>query len=113
MNKLFENTFNYKVIYIFKIYDKLHEGILKIGESTLKSNSNINLLIDNCDELNESAKNRIKQYTNTIGVQEDLLYTTLAIDNKNKVFKDKNVHKVLKNSGIKKHNFGNEKNIRE
>ena len=113
MNKLFENTFNYKVIYIFKIYDKLHEGILKIGESTLKSDSNINLLIDNCDELNESAKNRIKQYTNTIGVQEDLLYTTLAIDNKNKVFKDKNVHKVLKNSGIKKHNFGNEKNPEE
>ena len=113
MDNFFENTFNYKVIYIFKIYDKQHEGILKIGESTLKTDLMSTELKDNCIELNNSAKNRIKQYTNTIGVQEDLLYTTLAINNKNKIFKDKDVHKVLKNSGIKKHDFGNEKNPEE
>ena len=113
MSKVFENTFNYKVIYVFKIYDKLHEGILKIGESTLKSDSKIEMLVDNCEELNISAKNRIKQYTNTVGIQEDLLFTTLAIDNNNKIFKDKSIHKVLLNSGIKKHNFGNDKNPEE
>ena len=109
----FNNTFNYKVIYIFKIYDDLHKGILKVGESTLKTNNNIDVLTDNCDELNKSARNRIKQYTNTIGVQEELLYTTLAIDKKGRVFKDKDVHRVLKNSGIKKHEFNNKKNPEE
>lgn len=110
---MFNNTFNYKVIYVFKIYDELHKGILKVGESTLKSNIEKEKLTDNCELLNQSARDRIRSYTNTIGVQEELLYTTLAIDNNNKVFKDKNVHKVLKNSGIKKHDFKNKKNPEE
>lgn len=109
----FNNTFDYKVIYIFKIYDEIHKGILKIGETTLKTNHSIDLLNDNSDELNKAAQNRIKQYTNTIGVQEELLYTTLAITNNKKVFKDKDVHRVLKNSGIKKHEFNNNKNPEE
>lgn len=107
------STFSYKVIYVFKIYDELHEGILKIGESTLISSKNVSELTDNCYELNDSASKRIKQYTNTIGVQEDLLYTTLAIDKNNKFFKDKDVHFVLENSGIKKHDFENTKNPQE
>lgn len=107
------STFSYKVIYVFKIYDELHEGILKIGESTLVSSKNVSELADNCYELNDSASKRIKQYTNTIGVQEDLLYTTLAIDKNNKFFKDKDVHFVLENSGIKKHDFENTKNPQE
>ena len=109
----FVNTYSYKIIYIFRINDELHKGILKIGESTLNTNKNISELFDNCDDLNDSAKNRIRQYTNTIGVQEDLLYTTLAIDNKNRTFKDKDVHKVLRNSGIIKHDFGNDKDPAE
>jgi hypothetical protein len=113
MNNLFGSTFNYKVVYIFQIYDKAHQGILKVGESTLKSNLPKDELIDNSEELNQSAKDRIRSYTNTIGVQENLLYTTLAINNKNKIFKDKEVHKVLKNSGIKKHDFHNDKNPEE
>ena len=105
----FISTYSYKVIYIFKIDDDLHKGIIKIGESTLSTNKNIEELVDNCNELNNSASNRIRKYTNTIGVQEELLYTTLAIDNKKRTFKDKDVHKVLKNSGIVKHDFGNDK----
>ena len=96
-NYRFVNTYNYKLIYIFKIDDESHKGILKIGEATLSTNKMVDELTDNCDDLNDSAKNRIRQYTNTIGVQEDLLFTTLAIDNKNKTFRDKEVHKVLKN----------------
>ncbi len=109
----FVNTYDFKIIYIFKIDDELHKGILKIGEATLNTVKSISELADNCDELNNSAKNRIRQYTNTIGVQEDILYTTLAIDNKNRTFKDKDVHKVLKNSGIIKHDFGNDKDPAE
>ena len=109
----FVSTYNYKIIYIFKIDDNLHKGIIKIGEATLNTNKSIEELTDNCDDLNVSATNRIRQYTNTIGVQEDLLYTTLAIDNNNKTFKDKDVHKVLKNSGIIKHDFGNTKDPTE
>lgn len=109
----FVSTYNFKVIYVFKIDDKLHKGILKIGESTLNTNKYISELSDNCNDLNDSARYRIRQYTNTIGVQEDLLYTTLAIDNKNRTFKDKDVHRVLKNSGIIKHDFGNDKDPAE
>lgn len=109
----FVNTYNFKIIYVFKIDDELHKGILKIGESTLNTNKSIGELSDNCDELNDSARNRIRQYTNTIGVQEDLLYTTLAIDNKKRTFKDKDVHRVLRNSGIIKHDFGNDKDPAE
>lgn len=109
----FVNTYNFKLIYIFKIDDELHKGILKIGESTLNTNKPISELVDNCEELNNSARNRIRQYTNTIGIQEDLLYTTLAIDNKKRTFKDKDIHRVLKNSGIIKHDFGNEKDPAE
>lgn len=109
----FVNTYNFKLIYIFKIDDELHKGILKIGESTLNTNKSISELVDNCEELNNSARNRIRQYTNTIGIQEDLLYTTLAIDNKKRTFKDKDIHRVLKNSGIIKHDFGNEKDPTE
>lgn len=112
-NYRFVNTYNYKLIYIFKIDDESHKGILKIGEATLSTNKMVDELTDNCDDLNDSAKNRIRQYTNTIGVQEDLLFTTLAIDNKNKTFRDKEVHKVLKNSGIVKHDFGNDKDPAE
>ena len=109
----FVSTYSYKIIYVFKIDDELHKGILKIGESTLNTNKSVSQLTDNCAELNDSASNRIRQYTNTIGVQEDLLYTTLAIDNKNRTFKDKDVHKVLRNSGIIKHDFGNDKDPAE
>lgn len=113
MDSVFSSTFSYKVIYVFKINDSIHKGILKVGESTLKSDLLPKDLPDNSEMLNKSALNRIRNYTNTIGVQEELLYTTLAINNKNKIFKDKDVHKVLKNSGIKKHDFKNNKNPEE
>lgn len=113
MNNGFKSTFKYKVIYVFTIYDDLHKGILKVGETTLNSNKNIDELIDNCADLNNAAKTRIRQVTNTIGVQEELLYTTVAINKKRSTFRDKDVHRVLLNSGIAKHNFNNEKNPEE
>lgn len=109
----FKNTFSYKLIYVFTIYDRLHQGILKIGETTLNTDKEINELQDNCEELNNAAKKRIRNYTNTIGVMEHLLYTTLAMTDKKGTFKDKDVHNVLVNSGIKKHDFKNEKSPEE
>lgn len=106
---IFNNTFNYNIIYVFKIHDELHKDILKVGKATVKTNLDVSQLEDNSEPLNEAAKKRIRRYTNTVGVQEDLLYTTLAINNKNVIFKDTDVHDVLTNSGIKKHDFKNEK----
>ena len=35
----FEKTFEYKLIYVFRINDKAHEGLLKIGEATIRMRS--------------------------------------------------------------------------
>ena len=48
----FVSTYSYKIIYIFKIHDELHKGILKIGEATLNTNKLLTELIDNCNDLN-------------------------------------------------------------
>ena len=114
MDKIsFNNAFSYKLIYVFTIYDRLHQGVLKIGETTLTTSKEKTELPDNSEDLNNAAKKRIRNYTNTIGVMEHLLYTTLAITNKNITFKDKDVHNVLINSGIKRHDFKNEKKPEE
>ncbi len=109
-NISFENVFSYKLIYILAINDEAHEGLLKIGDATLKTDQPIEKLIPNCSLLNKSAKKRIGTYTNTAGIDYKLLYTQLAvkkeknkIDKKDKLvaFRDYEVHNVLKASNIK------------
>ena len=109
-NISFENVFSYKLIYILAINDEAHEGLLKIGDATLKTDQPIEKLIQNCSLLNKSAKKRIETYTNTAGIDYKLLYTQLAvkkeknkIDKKDKLvaFRDYEVHNVLKASNIK------------
>ena len=101
-DSIFSSTFGYKLIYIFRINDAKHKGIVKIGDATIHYENNIQNLKDNCDILNESAKNRIDQYTKTAGISYELLYTTLAITNNGKAFRDYKVHELLKRSGIEK-----------
>ena len=108
----FTPTFSYKLVYIMRINDENHEGLLKIGDATIDTEKSITDLVPNCRELNQAAKERISSYTRTASIPYDLLYTELAIkevnkDGKNKIvaFRDKNVHKVLERSGIKKHKF--------
>lgn len=101
-DNVFDSTFAYKLIYVFRINDKAHEGILKIGDASIHYEGNIQNLKDNCDELNDAATKRINQYTRTAGIVYQLLYTTLAITNDGKAFRDYKVHKVLKRSGIEK-----------
>ena len=107
----YQTSLKAKLIYIFRINDKAHAGCVKIGEATLPEASSLNLP-PNCHELNQAAKARINQYTQTAGVDYDLLHTelTLHIEGGSIVsFNDKAVHEVLLRSGVKRHDFSTEK----
>ena len=113
----FNQTFSYKLIYVFRINDNKHNGLLKVGEATCTTNTSPENLLPNCKELNLAAKKRINQYTNTAVIDYDLLYTELAmkINEKGKVvaFSDHDVHKVFERSNIKKHIFDSEHKANE
>lgn len=113
MKNKFLATFEYKLIYIFRINDENHNGYLKIGDATIHTISSLCDLKNNCEELNKAAKKRINQYTVTAGIVYELLHTEIAVTNKNKSFRDYDVHNVLKRSGIKKHFFETEDNQNE
>ena len=51
----FESSFSYKLIYIFRINDQAHEGLLKIGDATLKTDEAVDSLPPNCKKLNQAA----------------------------------------------------------
>lgn len=105
---IINSTLKSKLIYIFGIADEAHEGCLKIGEATLDEDCNIFDLKPNCDALNKAARQRINQYTQTAGIEYQLMHTELAIRSKNKTiqgFNDKQVHDVLLRSGIKRKEF--------
>ncbi len=109
----FHSTFSYKLIYIFRINDKAHQDLLKIGDTSIDTETDA--LAPNSKPLNEAAKQRIKSYTHTAGIQFELLHTELAVRtvNKNGVlktesFRDYQVHQVLRRSGIKNHYFDKE-----
>ncbi len=104
----FTSTFSYKLIYIFRINDKIHSGKLKIGEATVHTNRKLVELQPNSEELNKAAKDRINSYTSTAGIKYELLHTELAINNKGEVFKDKKVHNVLLRSGLERYYFDTE-----
>lgn len=104
----FKSTFEYKLIYVFRINDKKHKDLVKIGDATVHTTKSYNELFENCKELNQAAKERINSYTVTAGIEYELLHTELAIyteKNKVKAFRDKKVHDVLIRSGIKRHSF--------
>lgn len=107
MNKYnYTNPFSYKLIYIFRINDDQHSGILKVGDTSINYAGSPDDLTPSCELLNKAAKERINQYTRTAGIKYELLYTELAFykgsDGKNYAFIDKKLHKVLTNSGIQK-----------
>lgn len=117
MSKFFEDSFEYKLIYVFAIRDTAHKGLLKIGDATLQTDCSIDSLAPNSRLLNQAAKKRIDQYTKTAAVAYQLLHTELAVrmvkskDGKSeiKAFRDYDVHRVLINSGFKKKEFSNVK----
>lgn len=107
----FTSSLKLKLIYVFRINDAAHKGCLKVGEATC-DNDNVFGLAPNSKALNESAKKRINQYTQTAGIAYDLLYTELTIHNSRNglcSFNDKEVHNVLERSGIRKKVFVTDK----
>ena len=79
--------------------------MLKVGEATLKTDIMPNELVPNCHTLNQAAKARIDSYTKTASMSYKLEYTELALKTEfgySFTFKDKDVHKVLMNSGVHK-----------
>lgn len=95
---------------LLRINDQQHKGLLKIGNATLQTATPIDSLAPNSKELNQAARKRIKQYTNTAGNSWELLHTELAVRMKTGKdgssvlvpFRDHDVHRVLTNSRIKK-----------
>ena len=71
----FSPTCSYKLIYIFRINDDLHQGMLKIGDASLRTSKPIQELPPNCHDLNQAAKKRIATYTATAGIHYELLHT--------------------------------------
>ena len=111
----FTSSLKLKLIYVFRINDAAHKGCLKVGEATC-DNDNVFGLAPNSKALNESAKKRINQYTQTAGIAYDLLYTELTIHNSRNglcSFNDKEVHNVLERSGIRKKVFDTENKANE
>ncbi len=102
----FTSSLKLKLIYVFRINDAAHRGCLKIGEATCED-ENVFGLSPNSKALNEAARKRINQYTQTAGIAYDLLYTELTVYNRGglRSFNDKEVHNALERSGIKKKVF--------
>ena len=103
-----------KLIYVFRINDAAHEGCLKIGEATC-DDENVIGLAPNSKPLNEAARKRINQYTQTAGIRYELLHTELTLYNRGSLrsFNDKEVHAVLERSGVKRKVFDKENKANE
>lgn len=103
----FESSLKPKLIYVFRINDAAHKGCLKVGEATCNTD-NVFGLVPGCKALNQAARERINQYTQTAGIVYELLYTELTLFVKDKricSFNDKEVHRVLERSGISRKTF--------
>ena len=103
----FESSLKSKLIYVFAINDDRHNDCLKIGETTIDEDDGSDLF-NNAMALQEAAHKRIRQYTKTAGIAYQLLYTEISIFVRSGMimtFNDKQVHKVLERSGIKRKEF--------
>jgi len=103
----FESSLKSKLIYVFAINDERHRDSLKIGEATIDEDDGSNLF-NNTEALQNVAHKRIRSYTRTAGIAYQLLYTEISIYVRNGMimaFNDKQVHKVLERSGVRKKVF--------
>ena len=112
---IFKKSFEPKLIYVYRINDEAHEGILKVGEATYDGDDY--LTVRPCSkELNAAAKDRINHQTQTAGIRYELLYTEITTYYKNKTFitfQDHEVHDCLVRSGIRKKVFDTERKANE
>ena len=116
MAQIFNQAFEQKLIYVYRINDTAHEGILKIGEASCNAGMAYFAFEPNCKELNAAAKERIRHQTQTAGVTFELLYTEATAYMKGKnliVFQDHDIHDILVRSGIKRKIFDTEHKANE
>ena len=116
MAQIFNQAFEQKLIYVYRINDTAHEGILKIGEASCNAGMAYFAFEPNCKELNTAAKDRIRHQTQTAGVTFELLYTEATAYMKGKnliVFQDHDIHDILVRSGIKRKIFDTEHKANE
>ena len=94
-------TYEYPVIYVYRINDAKHKDILKVGMTSIEAES-ADVLEADCETLRDKAIARINQQTGTASIDYDLLYTELAFFEENGIkyhFADYDVREVLENSG--------------
>ena len=112
---IFKKSFEPKLIYVYRINDEAHEGILKVGEASYDGDDYFT--VSPCSkELNAAAKDRINHQTQTAGIRYELLYTEITTYCKNKTlitFQDHEVHDCLVRSGIRKKVFDTERKANE
>lgn len=102
-------AFERKIIYAFSVPNKdgrlaYYDGLEKIGDASI-SDFKIDAR-DNSDDLKEVARKRIKQYAGTSGLPYQIDISRLAVTKTNKIFRDHDVHEVLRRSGIPKEDLG-------
>lgn len=111
----FKQSFEPKLIYVYRINDESHKGCLKVGEASCHSTEYFSLK-PNSKELNDAAKERIRHQTQTAGITFELLYTesTSRFDGREiKSFQDHEVHDCLVRSGIKRKCFSEDHKANE
>ena len=117
MSELFNESFVQKLIYVYRINDPAHEGILKVGEASCKGSPFQYIGAEpNSKMLNDAARERIRHQTQTAGVNFELLYTEKTAYEKGSsivVFQDHEVRKVLERSGIQHKYFDQEHKANE
>lgn len=117
MAEFFNKSFVQKLIYVYRINDSAHEGILKVGEASCKGSPIEYLTAEpNSKILNDAARERIRHQTQTAGVTPELLYTEKTAYEKGTsivVFQDHEVHNVLVRSGVKRKYFDAEHKANE
>lgn len=109
MNNVTYSTFEKKVIYAFSVLNEsgkldYYNGLEKIGDTSITSMKAD--LRDDSEDLQEVARKRIKQYAGTAGLPYKIDVSRLAVRKDNTFFRDYDVHRVLKRSGIQKESLG-------
>ena len=94
-------TYEFPVIYVYRIDDAKHKGLLKVGMTSIEAES-ADVLEADCEALRNKAKTRINQQTGVASIDYELLYAELAFFEENGIkyhFADFDVREVLSNSG--------------
>ena len=100
----------YKLLYIAKIDDDKHQGMLKIGDTEFVATKPINTYLPNEDILKKEAEARIRGWSGCAAAGAELVYCEALIRyNKNtqnyETYRDSEVHTVLQHCGYPKVEF--------